>query len=77
MHFSVVIHCIVGETRGEALDRAQLVYASRERDEGFPEWLDDYTRQRIVDSVDETPNRLREYERAGCDRVIVIHPKPL
>jgi len=75
MRFSIVIHCIVGLTREEALERARELYEWwPPREEGFSDWLASYTEHRLVGSVEEVAMRLREYEHAGCDRVMIIHP---
>jgi F420-dependent oxidoreductase-like protein len=76
MRFSIVIHCIVGRSRGEAVERANELYVSQPREESFGQWLATYTEHRIVDSVEQTAVRLREYAQAGCDRLMIIHPMP-
>lgn len=74
MRFSVVIHCIIGTTHAEAVDRARELYDSQPQQEPFPDWLASYSQQRIVDSIDMTATRLQEYKQAGCDRLMIIHP---
>jgi F420-dependent oxidoreductase-like protein len=64
---------IVGETREDALDRARTLYGRVPRDVDFGTWLDRYSARAIVGSVDEARARLREYEQAGCDRVMLQH----
>ena len=74
MRFSVVVHCIVGATRDEAVERAHELYQSQPQQEAFPDWLANYSQQRIVDSIDATAARLSEYKQVGCDRLMIIHP---
>jgi len=64
---------VVGETRDDALERAHALYARVPRDVDFDTWLDRYAERAIVGSVDEVRARLREYEQAGCDRVMLQH----
>jgi F420-dependent oxidoreductase-like protein len=70
---STMIGFIVGVTRGDALDRARTLYARAEREVGFETWLERYSARAIVGSLDEARARLREYEQAGCDRVMLQH----
>jgi F420-dependent oxidoreductase-like protein len=64
---------IVGETRDDALDRARTLYARVQRDVDFDTWLERYSARAIVGSLDEARARLREYEQAGCQRVMCQH----
>jgi F420-dependent oxidoreductase-like protein len=73
LRFSVMTGCVVGATTDEALERARALYDRRPRDDGFDDWLDGYRRRAIVGSVDEVSARLREYEEAGCDRLMLQH----
>ena len=73
LRFSVMTSCIVGETHDEAVERARELYSVRERPLGFEEWLEAFKDRAIIGSVDEVAERLREYERAGCDRVMLQH----
>ena len=43
------------------------------RDADFDTWLDGYSRRALIGSVDEVAGRLREYERAGCQGVMLQH----
>jgi F420-dependent oxidoreductase-like protein len=77
MGFSFAIHCIVGSTANEALERARELYAWRPREQGFDDWLAAYRVHpypRLVGSIEEVAARLREYAQAGCDRLVLIHP---
>ena len=73
LRFSVMTGCVVGATTGEALERARALYDRRPRDTDFDGWLDTYRERSIVGAVDEVAARLREYEQAGCDRVMLQH----
>ena len=53
MRFSIAIHCIVGETRDEAMDRARAIYDLRARDQSFDNWFVGAGEQRLFGSVDE------------------------
>ena len=64
---------IVGESRGDALDRARTLYDRVPRELDFDSWLDRYAQRAIIGSLDEARARLREYEQAGCHRVMCQH----
>jgi alkanesulfonate monooxygenase SsuD/methylene tetrahydromethanopterin reductase-like flavin-dependent oxidoreductase (luciferase family) len=65
--------CLVGATRDDALERAQSLYARRPREAPFDEWLARLDAIAVVGSVEEAAERLRAYERAGADRVMLQH----
>ncbi|HET7572018.1 MAG TPA: TIGR03560 family F420-dependent LLM class oxidoreductase [Gaiellaceae bacterium] len=72
--FSVMAGFLVGETRADALDRARELYGRHAREIAFEDWLDAYrARGAVVGSVEEALERLREFERAGCERVMLQH----
>jgi alkanesulfonate monooxygenase SsuD/methylene tetrahydromethanopterin reductase-like flavin-dependent oxidoreductase (luciferase family) len=73
LRFSTMTGCLIGETRADALDRARTLYGRVPRDAGFEEWLAGYERRSLIGSVDEVAARLREYEAAGCERVMLQH----
>jgi len=73
LRFSVMTGFLVGETHEEMRERAHTLYARRPREQGFDEWLAAYSERCVVGSVDEAVARLQEYERAGCDRVMLQH----
>jgi alkanesulfonate monooxygenase SsuD/methylene tetrahydromethanopterin reductase-like flavin-dependent oxidoreductase (luciferase family) len=64
---------LVGGTRDEMRERAHELYARREREQAFDGWLAAYSERCVVGSVDEVVARLREYEQAGCDRIMLQH----
>jgi F420-dependent oxidoreductase-like protein len=70
---SVMTGFVVGETHGDALERAHALYGRAPRDIDFETWLARYRERAIVGSTDEVAARLQEYERAGCDRVMLQH----
>ena len=73
LRFSVMTGCIIGATRADALERARELYERRTRDAGFDDWLADYARRAVIGSVEEVAARLREYEQAGCERMMLQH----
>jgi F420-dependent oxidoreductase-like protein len=70
---STMTGCILGETHDDALDRARTLYERVQREDDFDTWLERYGARAIVGSVDEAAARLREYERAGAERVMLQH----
>ena len=64
---------LIGETRADALDRARQLYERVPREATFDDWLGAYSRRALIGSVTEVAERLREYERAGCERVMLQH----
>ena len=73
LRFSVMTGFLVGETRDDALDRARTLFARRPRETTFDEWLPRVEAVGLVGSVEEVTERLRAYELAGCDRVMLQH----
>jgi F420-dependent oxidoreductase-like protein len=73
LRFSVMTGFLVGETQEEMRERARELYARRPREQSFDDWLAAYAERCVVGSVDEVVARLREYEQAGCDRVMLQH----
>jgi F420-dependent oxidoreductase-like protein len=73
MRFSTMTSCLIGSTRDEALERARQLYGRVQRDVDFETWLERYERRSLIGSVEEVAARLREYERAGCERVMLQH----
>ena len=70
---STMTGLVVGTTRDDALDRARTLYGRVQRDVDFDTWLARYSERAIVGSVDEVAARLRAYEDAGCERVMLQH----
>jgi F420-dependent oxidoreductase-like protein len=73
MRFSTMTTCLIGSTHDEALERAQELYARIPRDATFDDWLAAYSERSLIGSVDEVAARSREYEAAGCERVMLQH----
>ena len=73
LRFSTMTGCLIGATRADALERARLLYGRVARDVDFDTWLERYAQRALVGSVDEVAARLREYEAAGCERVMLQH----
>ncbi|HVS84163.1 MAG TPA: TIGR03560 family F420-dependent LLM class oxidoreductase [Gaiellaceae bacterium] len=73
LRFSVMIGCLIGATRAEALGRAQELYGRRPREASFDDWLAAYSQRAVVGSVDEVAAQLRGYAGAGCERVMLQH----
>jgi F420-dependent oxidoreductase-like protein len=73
MRFSLAVHCVVGSTHDEAMDRARAIYELRARDESFDDWFTSFTEYRLVGAVDEVADALRPYAAAGADRVMIMH----
>jgi len=73
LRLSVMTGFLVGATHEEMRERAHELYARREREQSFDDWLAAYSERCVVGSVDEVVARLGEYERAGCERVMLQH----
>jgi F420-dependent oxidoreductase-like protein len=73
MRFSLMTGCLIGATRDDALERAHVLYGRRARESSFEDWVQAYAESSLVGSVDEVAARLREYEAAGCERVMLQH----
>jgi F420-dependent oxidoreductase-like protein len=73
MRFSTMTGCIIGSTRDDALERARELYGRAARDATFDDWVTAYAQRSLIGSVDEVAARLREYEGAGCERVMLQH----
>lgn len=72
MRFSIAVHCVVGETRDEAMERARAIYGLRPREQSFDDWFVSSSEQRLFGSVDEVAAALRAYAEGGVDRFIVM-----
>jgi F420-dependent oxidoreductase-like protein len=73
MRFSLAIHCVLGTTHEEAMERAHAIYELAPRDQDFEDWFVGFTEYRLVGSVDDVAKRLLAYADAGADRVMIIH----
>ena len=73
LRYSTMTGCLIGDTHAEALERARELYGRVPRDNSFDDWLDGYSQRALIGSVEEVAMRLREYEGAGCERVMLQH----
>jgi F420-dependent oxidoreductase-like protein len=73
LRFSVMTGFLVAETNEDLRERANELYGRRPREQSFDDWLGTYSERCVVGSLDEVVARLREYEGAGCDRVMLQH----
>jgi F420-dependent oxidoreductase-like protein len=73
LRYSMMTGCLIGETRADTLDRAKQLYERTPREATFDDWLSAYSQRAVIGSVEEVAERLREYERAGCERVMLQH----
>jgi F420-dependent oxidoreductase-like protein len=73
LRYSTMTGCLIGETHADALERGRQLYERVPREATFDAWLDAYSQRALIGSVDEVAERLREYERAGCERVMLQH----
>jgi F420-dependent oxidoreductase-like protein len=73
LHFSTMTGCLIGETHEDALERARRLYERVPRSDDLETWLGKFGQRALIGSVDEIAERLRAYERAGCERVMLQH----
>src|SRR3954453_9764409 len=73
LRFSTMTGCLIGETRDDALERARRLYERVPRSDDLETWLGKYAQRALIGSVDEVAERLRDYERVGCERVMLQH----
>jgi F420-dependent oxidoreductase-like protein len=73
LRFSVMTGFLAGETHEEMRERAHELYSRRPREQSFEDWLAGYAERCVVGSVDEVVARIREYEAAGCERIMLQH----
>jgi F420-dependent oxidoreductase-like protein len=73
IRFSIAIHCVVGATHDEAMDRARAIYDLRPREETFDDWFVGFSEYRVVGSVDEVARELLPYAAEGADRLMIMH----
>jgi F420-dependent oxidoreductase-like protein len=73
LRYSTMTGCLIGETHADALERARMLYERVPREPSFDDWLGAYSQRALIGSVDEVTERLRKYERVGCERVMLQH----
>ena len=74
LRFSLMTGCVVGRDRAEVLERAARVQA-RGNGGGEPaeQWVERLAPEWLIGTVDEVVERLRAYEAAGVQRVMLQH----
>jgi alkanesulfonate monooxygenase SsuD/methylene tetrahydromethanopterin reductase-like flavin-dependent oxidoreductase (luciferase family) len=70
---SVMTGCIVGEDRTQLLERVGRVLVRMERDDDPERFVEESRGTWVIGTVDETRARLREYEEAGVERMMLQH----
>ena len=70
---SLMTWCYVGATEDEAMDRIRLVFDRSMRAERFADELDELRATCIVGSPNQAVERLRAYEAAGVQRIMLNH----
>ncbi len=71
LRFSLMTGCVIGEDRGQVLERARAVMATT-REGGDPEaFLGERADTWVLGTVDVARERLRELEGAGVERVML------
>ena len=73
IRFSLMTCCVIGATHADALERARELHRSELAAKAFDDWLQELAATGVVGSVDEVAERLRAYERAGCERAMLQH----
>ena len=74
LRYSTMTGCLIGETRADALDRARQLYERIPRERELRRLARRLLRSaRSSARSTEVAERLREYERAGCERVMLQH----
>jgi F420-dependent oxidoreductase-like protein len=68
---SIRVSLMTGYVLGE--ERARRLYGRRERSDDYETWLAGYRESALVGTADEIVARLREYDQAGCERVMLQH----
>jgi F420-dependent oxidoreductase-like protein len=70
---SVMTWCYVGSTEDEAMDRIRRVFERSMRAERFADELDELRATCVMGSADQAVERLRAYEAAGVQRIMLNH----
>ncbi len=73
LSYSLMTGCLIGDTHADAVERARQLYERIPREPSFDDWLAGYSQRALIGSVEEVAPRLREYENAGCERVMLQH----
>jgi F420-dependent oxidoreductase-like protein len=68
LRLSLMTGVVVGE------ERARKLFERHRPGEGdFEDWRDRYSQRSLVGGIDEIAARIREYEAAGCERIMLQH----
>jgi F420-dependent oxidoreductase-like protein len=73
LRFSLMTQGVVGRDRGEALERVAAALARSGRDDHPEELLASPPENLVVGTVDQVVERLRQFQAAGVDRVMLQH----
>jgi F420-dependent oxidoreductase-like protein len=73
--FSLMTGCIVGRDRDDVRQRASRALEHQGGGGSPDDWLDEVRGEWVLGTVDEAVGRLREYEAAGVDRVMLQHQR--
>jgi alkanesulfonate monooxygenase SsuD/methylene tetrahydromethanopterin reductase-like flavin-dependent oxidoreductase (luciferase family) len=73
LRFSMMNGILIGADRDELEHRARRLAAWRRQDPEPAALIDEVSRKWIVGTPDQVVERLREYEAAGVDRVMLQH----
>jgi F420-dependent oxidoreductase-like protein len=65
--FSTMTTCAIAD------DALRRLYEMRKREDDFDTWLAGARKVSLLGSVDEVAARIRDYEEAGCERVMLQH----
>src|ERR1700704_271595 len=71
LHYSTMTGCLIGDTHADALERARQLYERVPGEPSFDDWVDAFSQRALLGSVEEVAEQLREYERVGCERVML------
>jgi F420-dependent oxidoreductase-like protein len=71
--FSLMTGCIVGSNGGDLEKRARAIMDRRGANGSVKEWLDERRDALVIGTTDEAIARLRVYEGAGVQRIMLQH----
>lgn len=71
--FSLMTTCILGRDREELRERVGRFMTTLERENDVDEMLEQLTEERVVGTVDEVGEKLRDLADAGVDRIMLQH----
>jgi F420-dependent oxidoreductase-like protein len=71
--FSLMIGCVVGSDKGDLEKRVRAIMDGRGTNGSVETWLDERRSEFIVGTTEDAIARLRQYEEAGVQRVMLQH----